>query len=77
MTAREQRHGKTGYMDSRLSPILDRLGISKSNWYIASSEFESVFSTFVGQKESLISACSVYSKKRIHLQSHCLRLLSG
>ena len=77
MTAREQRHGKTGYMDNRLSPVLERLGISKTSWLTASSEFESVFSTFVGQKESLVTACSVFSKKWIHLQSHCIQLLSG
>ncbi len=29
MTAREQHHGKTGFMDTTLSPILERLGISK------------------------------------------------
>ncbi len=76
MSAREQRHGKTGYMDNKLSPLLQRLGVSRKNWHTASSEFETVFSTFVGQKHALANACEVFSKKWINLQSHCFRILT-
>lgn len=76
MSAREQRHGKTGSMDNSSSPILQRLGVSKKNWNTASSEFETVFSTFVGQRHSLSHACEVLSKKWINLQSHCLQILT-
>lgn len=77
MTAREQRHDKTGFMDNALSPIFDRLGISKKNWHTDSAEFETVFSTFVGAKNSLDKACDVFSKKWVNLQSSCLQLFSG
>lgn len=77
MTAREHRHGSTGYMDNNLSPILDRLGIPTSNWLKASAEFESVFSIFVGKKHSLLKACEVFSKKWVNLQSQCWQILSG
>lgn len=76
MTARQQRHGKTGFIDNTLSPLLQRLGISNKNWATASSEFETVFSTFVGQKHALANTCEVLSKKWINLQSHCCRVLS-
>lgn len=31
MTARQQRHGKTGFIDNMLSPLLQRIGISNKN----------------------------------------------
>lgn len=77
MTARQQRPGKSSTMNNSLSPILHRLGISTKNWNIASSEFETVFSTFIGKKHSLTNACTVLSKKWINLQSHCLQILSS
>lgn len=77
MTAQAQRPNKMGSMDNQLSPILQRLGISSNHWMTASSEFETVFSTFVGQEHSITNACKVFSKKWINLQSHCLQLLSS
>ncbi len=76
MSAREQRHGKTGYMDNKLPPLLQHLGISQKNWHTASSEFETIFSTFVGQKYALDDACEVFSKKWVNLQSNCFRILT-
>ncbi len=70
MTAREQRYGKTGFIDNTLSPILQRLGISKKNWHTASYDFETEFSIFVGQQQALAKACEVFSKKWVNLQSH-------
>ncbi len=76
MTAREQRHDKTGYMDGALSPVLERLGLSKKNWCTASAEFETVFSTFVGKKHSIDFARKILSKKWVNLQGNCLQILS-
>ncbi len=76
MTARQKRHGKTGSMNEALSPILERLGISRNNWITASSEFEEVFSTFVGHKQSLKKVCEVFSKNWVNLQNHCLHVFS-
>ncbi len=75
-TAREQREGKTGFMDNPLSPILQRLGLSNDQWNKASSEFESVFSVFVGNSSAIELACEVFSKQWVNLQSHCRQLLS-
>ena len=36
-TARQQRAGKTGFMDDTLSPILQRLGLTTEQWCTASS----------------------------------------
>ncbi len=75
-TAREQRDGKTGFMDNSLSPILQRLGLSTDQWNKASKEFETVFSVFVGSSTGLEKACEVFSKRWVNLQSHCINLLS-
>ncbi len=52
----------TGYMDGKLSPILERLGLSKKNWFTASTKFETEFTTFVGKKDSIELACKALSK---------------
>ncbi len=75
-TAREQRDGKTGFMDNHLCPILQRLGLSTNQWNKASGEFETVFSVFVGGTKAIESVCGLFSKKWINLQSHCVNLLS-
>ena len=76
MTARQQRDGKTGFVDERLSPILQHLGISAKNWITASSEFEKVFSTFVGKQSAIDHVCDVLSKKWVNLQRQCIRILT-
>ena len=75
-TARQQRDGKTGFMDQKLSPILQRLGLSTEQWSQACKGFESEFSIFVGGAAAIEKACKVFSKQWVNLQSHRLRLLA-
>jgi len=74
-TAREQREGKTGFIDRTIAPILERLGLTKEQWYQSSTEFEDVFSVFVGGTKAIESVCDVFSKHWVNLQSHCRQLL--
>ncbi|RUM45676.1 MAG: hypothetical protein DSY80_03035 [Desulfocapsa sp.] len=76
-TAREQREGKTGFIDRTIAPILERLGLTKEQWYQSSAEFEDVFSVFVGGAKAIESVCDVFSKHWVNLQSHCRQLLSS
>lgn len=76
MTARQQRSDDNGTMNEHLPPLLQQLGISGENWLTASSEFETIFSTFVGQQQAIEQVCKVLSKKWVNMQNQCLRILT-
>ena len=67
---------KAMHMDQKLSPILQRLGLSTEQWSQACKGFESEFSIFVGGAAAIEKACKVFSKQWVNLQSHRLRLLA-
>ena len=75
-TAKERRPGKKGTVDETLSPILERVGLSKKNWLTASTKFETEISTFVGKNQSIELACKALSKKWVNLQVHCWQVFS-
>jgi len=45
--------------------------------YQSSTEFEDVFSVFVGGAEAIESERDVFSRHWVNLQSHCRQLLSN
>ena len=52
-TGRCIRQDKVGYIEYHHSPILERLGIDKDQWFTLTTEFEQHFSTAVGSEHML------------------------
>ena len=75
ITGRAIREDKRGYIDNNQPPILDRLGISSSEWLILTTQFESKFKSLVGCKEKLIQAANVLGLKRRPGLSNCMAIL--
>ena len=56
-TGRILRDGKRGTISSDAALILNRLGIEQDKWLKMTSSFETCFSSFVGDEQSLRAAC--------------------
>ena len=55
-TGRELRRDKRGAIPEDLAPILDRLGVDRSNWVQTVRDFGRMFKQAAGRATSLVSA---------------------
>lgn len=63
-TGKTTRLNKRGAIDSRLPPILNRLGIEEDTWLTISLEFEKSFRQWVGSAEAIQRATRNVGKTR-------------
>jgi hypothetical protein len=62
-TGRELRRGKRGAIPQNLAPILDRLGIDRSNWVDTVRDFGRMFKQAAGRASSLARAAPRCSRR--------------
>jgi hypothetical protein len=62
-TGRELRRDKRGAIPDSLAPILDRLGIDRSNWVNTVRDFGRMFKQAAGRASSLVRAAPRYSRR--------------
>jgi len=70
-TGRIVRADKRGAIDTKLPPILDRLGIDSQQWLLMSTRFESNFKGLVGSVDRVREACELLGKKWCHGMYAC------
>ena len=63
ITGRCIREDKTGYIDSRHSPILERLGLAADQWLTLTTEFEEQFCYAAGA-EQMMQACKTHTNHK-------------
>ena len=68
------RDDKRGAISVSVPPILERLNIDIDNWKILTTEFESKFSTFVGNPKQVVSATKLLGYRRTPALESCQRL---
>jgi len=73
-TGQAIREDKRGAISQDLPPILERLGIDEQAWLRLATQFESRFSTWVGQAEHVQDACQRLGHRQARGISAC-RLL--
>jgi len=73
-TGRAVRDDKRGAIASDLPPILDRLGIKPEAWLQLSTEFETHFSSWIGQAERIEEACERGGRHWVRGIRACRRL---
>jgi hypothetical protein len=77
-TGREIRENKCGAIPDNLAPILDRLGLDRSNWVKTVREFGRMFKQAAGRASSLARAAPGCSRRwfqgRTAAQAFCLRM---
>jgi hypothetical protein len=62
-TGRELRRDKRGAIPENLAPILDRLGIDRSNWVDTVRDFGRMFKQAAGRASSLVRAAPRCSRR--------------
>jgi hypothetical protein len=62
-TGRELRRDKRGAIPEDLAPILDRLGVDRSNWVETVREFGRMFKQAAGRASSLVRAAPRCSRR--------------
>jgi hypothetical protein len=62
-TGRELRRDKRGAIPDSLAPILERLGIDRSNWVNTVRDFGRMFKQAAGRASSLARAAPRYSRR--------------
>jgi hypothetical protein len=62
-TGREIRENKCGAIPDNLAPILDRLGLDRSNWVKTVREFGRIFKQAAGRASSLARAAPGCSRR--------------
>jgi hypothetical protein len=62
-TGRELRRDKRGAIPDDLAPILDRLGVDRSNWVNTVRDFGRMFKQAAGRASSLVSAAPGCSRR--------------
>lgn len=62
-TGRELRRNKRGAIPENLAPILDRLGVNRSNWVSTVRDFGRMFKQAAGRASSLARAAPRYSRR--------------
>ena len=63
-TGRAVRRDKRGAIDTRLPPILDRLGIEEDTWLTVATRFEQCFRQWVGSEAAILTATKNVGKTR-------------
>ncbi len=69
-TGRELRRDKRGAIPDELAPILDRLGVDRSNWVETVSDFGRMFKQAAGRASSLVGAAPRASRRWNPLDIH-------
>ena len=62
-TGRELRRDKRGAIPEDLAPILDRLGVDRSNWVQTVCDFGRMFKQAAGRASSLVHAAPRCSRR--------------
>ena len=62
-TGRELRRDKRGAIPEDLAPILDRLGVDRSNWVDTVRDFGRLFKQAAGRASSLVQAAPRCSRR--------------
>ncbi len=76
-TGRIIRSNKRGAIDDKLAPILSRIGLDAQQWLTMTQQFESCFSTFVGNETNVRLVCEQLGYKRPTGVTQAKRLLAG
>jgi len=64
LTGRCLRNDKRGFIHANLPNILSRLNISADNWLVITQQFEVLFSSAVGNADSIEHYCQQHQKRR-------------
>jgi len=65
MTGRAIREDKRGHIDTKLSPILQRLNIDAETWLYIATTFEESFGPWIGTTTGLKQVCEHTEKQWI------------
>ena len=64
LTGRCMRNDKRGFIHTSLPNILSRLNMSADNWLVVTHQFEDLFSSTVGNADSIEHYCQQHHKRR-------------
>jgi hypothetical protein len=76
LTGKIIRNDKRGFIDRKLPPILDRLGIHSDNWLVLTREFEENFNRWVGDTSATIQTAEILEIKQIRNKPDSLQLFA-
>jgi REP element-mobilizing transposase RayT len=76
-TGRVIREDKRGFIDSTLSPILQRLGLDDEQWLTLTTEFEQQFCYAVGSEQMMRNFAKHTHHQRMRGMDRCKRLFAA
>ncbi len=76
-TGRVIRTNKRGAIDNKFMPIQARIGLDDQQWLTMTQQFESCFSTFIGNEATVRQVCEQLGYKRPSGVTQAKRLLAG